>query len=601
MMEHDNGNMEKRRHIWIQLVNSYGPWNKARAMDESFCLWTRGYVFINGQYYSGQALVQHILDCLVEVPTEAHISILKNLTPQLNGAWALVYETDNVVLAAVDRFRSLPLFYAMRNNRVFISDNAGKILKCLNHAELDDICATEFLVTGYVTGKETLYKELYQIRAGEILEVKILKDTFNQISTCQYYRFITSNYFQADKQELEEELSKLLHQIFSRYVIALKGKTPVIPLSGGLDSRLIAAMFKKCGVENVICFSYGRHGNAEAEASRAVAKTLGYKWLFCPYDSWYDWFRSEQYRSYIEYASGLSSISHEQDWPATMKLSHEILDDDVVFVPGHSLDLLAGSQIPSELFHAKEEIRYETLVYEAVLFYNYKLWPWYKACPKLKDLFVGRIKDRLPDFPNHDKSEAIKAYETWFIEGKIAKFILNSMRVYEYFNCQWMLPGWDYELVDFFSKIKLDFRYKKRLYRSTLLNRIFTSQLGDLARIPVFGMPLLETEDKRKEKGGHVGLPHFVYQILRRPIPDSIVDVHRSFKNRRNDYLALYEIFMEKGLRSTKLEDLIPPSMINRLPLSVRRILQANRKRPVAALSINGLHAAFHLALLVDR
>jgi asparagine synthase (glutamine-hydrolysing) len=363
-------------------------------------------------------------------------------------------------------------------------------------------------------------------------------------------------------------------------------------------------MFKKCGIENAICFSYGKQGNTEAEISRSVAKALGYKWLFCPYDSWYNWFRGEQYSSYIEYASGLSSISHEQDWPATKKILDDISDtnkEDMVFVPGHSADFLAGSHIPDELLFANENTRmYDALIVEAILSHHYNQWYWRSVCPHLKDSFSERIREILSVYPPiEDKSQAIGAFETWDFESRQARFIVNSVRVYEFWGCKWMLPLWDNELTDFFSKIKLELRIRKTLYRSTLLKHIFTNQLKELAEIPISGLPLLESDTERNKKSTHSSLLNSVYPTFRKFIPDFIVNSHRASINLQNDSMNLYDIYTERGTGTTKLEDIIPLSVIDRMPTSVKKILRRNRKRPTTALSINGLHAAYHIALLL--
>ena len=581
--------MENHKKILIKLVNHYAPWGELLAVDGSYRLWMRGYVFIDEQYYSGEALVRYVSDCLNKASPEDRISTLKNLIPQLNGGWALVYETDSVVLAAVDRLRSIPLFYAMENCKVFLSDDAREVLKCLSKAEMDDICAAEFLVTGYVTGKDTLYKGLYQIQPGEILKIGIPKDTSLQISTHRYYRFIFGNYFEADEQELEEELSKLWHQIFSRYATALKGKTPVIPLSGGLDSRLIVTMLKKCGVENVICFSYGRPGNDEAETSQTVAKALGYKWLFCPYDesSWYKWFREEQMCSYIDYASNYSSSVHLQDWPATRKILNDVSHNDLVFIPGHTFDLLAGGHIPDELFKAKENTMYDMLVPEAVLLHHYNLWQWYKACPHFKDLFVRRIREALPTFSDMDKSEAIGAYETWDVENRQAKYIINSVRVYEFFDCNWMLPWWDYELMDFFLRVKVDLRHQKKLYRNTLIRKIFVGDLSKLAEILVVGLPLLSSGT---QKAKHQPLCSFVYRGLKKIVPDFFRD--RYYRN--SDSLALYGRYDDAQV-GTKLSHFL--GSLNVMPDSVKKVLAPNLNKKVLACSTGGVNTAYYIKL----
>lgn len=603
--------MEQKRRISINCANEHTTWDEVKR--NSYSLRMRGYAFIDEQYYSGDALVRYISDHLEEVSAEERVSILKDLIPRLNGCWALVYEADEDVLAAVDRLRSIPLFYAVENGKFFLSDNAKDVLKCLKNAELDDICAAEFLVAGYVTGKDTLYKGLYQIQPGEILEVKLSKDAAPGIATHRYYRFTLGRFLGADEHELEDELSKLLHRMFSRYAIALKGKTPIIPLSGGWDSRLIAAMFKKCGVENAICFSYGRRGNAEAEASRAVAQALGYKWLFCPYDemSWYNWFREQRLSEYMKYCHNFSSVSTIRDWPAIREITNETSANDVVFVPGLSLGFIAGSQVPDKLYYAEENSGYDMLVPEVVLSRHYGLWPWRKFCPHLKDSFIERIRDVLPEFSDKDKIGAIGCYETWEGENRQARYIVNSARIYDFFNCQWMLPCADIELMDFFSQVRPDLRFNKNLYRSTLIHRIFPNGLSHLSEIPVVGLPLPGYKIQRAESCRYI-LCRSLYRVLKRLIPlDYVNNTYSCWENvtnHLNDYLARAGVWLPiKGKRELSYFRASRRKLTNcfsirldQLPQSVREIVKPSIHKPVLSNSIVGLNGFYCLMLVVS-
>jgi len=596
----------------MNYANEQTTWDEVKR--NSYSLRMRGYAFIDDQYYSEDSLVRYVSDHLEKVSAEERVSFLKDLIPQLSGCWALIYETDSNVLAAVDRLRSIPLFYAVDNGKFFLSDNAKKVLKCLNNAELDDICAAEFLVTGYVTGKDTLYKGLYQIQPGEILEVKISKDASPRISTHRYYRFTYGNFFEADDLELEEELSKLWLRMFSRYAIALKGKTPIIPLSGGWDSRLIVAMLKKCGVENVICFSYGRRGNAEAEASRAVAQALGYKWLFYPYDEmfWFNWFREGRMIEHMRCGHNYSSVFNIDDLPAIREITNETSANDVVFVPGFSLGFIAGSQVPDKLYYAEENSGFDMLVPEVVLSRHYWLWSWRKACPHLKDSFVERIRELLPEFSDNDKVGAIGSYETWEGENRQARHIVNSVRVYDLFNCQWMLPCADIELMDFFLRVRPDLRFKKRLYRSTLIHKVFSDALSNLSRIPVVGLPLPGHVIKRDENYRYL-LFRSCYRRLKRLMPldhfKDFCDCWGNIRSQRNDRFARSGrwIYADKERKlcyfrafRTKLRDCFSTNL-DQLPPSVRGIVKPSIDKPVLSNTVVGLNALYCLTLVISE
>ena len=64
-----------------------------------------------------------------------------------------------------------------------------------------------------------------------------------------------------------------------------------------------------------------------------------------------------------------------------------------------------------------------------------------------------------------------------------AKFIVNSVRVYEFFGYAWRIPLWDRELIDFFLKVPLKYRMRyddNYLYIQYAKNVLFTDNLKKL-------------------------------------------------------------------------------------------------------------------------
>jgi len=592
--------MQKKQRIIVNLIGEYQQWQKVTIPD-SYTICVRGYAFIGDQYYPDKALAHYLSDCIRNSLPDTRVKVLEELIPKLNGCWALVYSADNYVLASVDRVRSIPLFYAMENDGIIISDDAKEVLKSMSNAELDDTCVAEFFVTRYVTGKDTLYKGLYQIQPGEILKAKVTEKGL-EINTERYFRYIFGNYFESSEEELENELSDLLHRAFARYANALKGKTPVIPVSGGWDSRLLAAMLKRCGVDNAICFSYGRTGNPESEASRAVAKALGYKWLFCPYDeaSWYKWYHEEQWHVYMDYASNFSSIAHIQDWPAVGQLLNSELhniENDKVFMPGLCFDMLADIHlIPKPLLLSGMDKGYKTLLPKSVLSVHYTLWDWRKKCPELENPFLNRINEILPEFSDENKSSALRAYETWFFEARPCKFVINSVRAYEFFNSQWLLPWWDYEIVDFFLRVKLESRVERKLVGNILLHKIYVGEMSALADIPFVGLQL-PNSDNQVGRANILRLKSILYESLKKVTPNFVRDKYGYLLN--NDYNAFYGIVVGIEKRK-KTRDIICDDDA-RLPDFIKSILYSHKNVPIKSISINGFVALDHIRHIIAK
>jgi asparagine synthase (glutamine-hydrolysing) len=153
-----------------------------------------------------------------------------------------------------------------------------------------------------------------------------------------------------------------------------------VPLSAGLDSRLVACALKELGVENVTCFSYGRHGNFEAEGARRVAAKLGYEWIFVEHTPRQQaaTFASEECRAFEAFADPLNAIPFHQDFFAVGSLRADgRIPGGTVIVNGQSGDYIAGNHIPPSLCAVTgdmtDDARWEWITV-ALMNKHYDLW-----------------------------------------------------------------------------------------------------------------------------------------------------------------------------------------------------------------------------------
>ncbi|MBN1552549.1 hypothetical protein JW979_13825, partial [bacterium] len=56
------------------------------------------------------------------------------------------------------------------------------------------------------------------------------------------------------------------------------------------------------------------------------------------------------------------------------------------------------------------------------------------------------------------------AFESWDISERQSKFIVNSLRVYEFFGYDWWIPFWDKEFMDYWCRIRPKNRLNQSLY-----------------------------------------------------------------------------------------------------------------------------------------
>lgn len=460
--------------IEISFHNHYYPWTKIDA--NAVTCWLKGTFFYKNKPLHGTDVFRLVSSALVN--SQLDHEAMKDLLLDLNGNFAIAIETPQYIFCAVDRVRSIPLFYSVMEGMALFSDDANYLRDRLNPPFNEKNCA-EFLVTGYVTGPDTLFDGISQLQAGEYL---VYDKRDSSLITHFYHRFWHGNYFSDSEKELLDRLDNVFVHVFQRLITSTKGLKIVVPLSGGLDSRIIVAMLKRLGVEDVICFSYGRKGNYEAKISKQVAEALGYRWYFVEYtnEKWYACARTDDMNAFYSYAGNLVSIPNIQDFLAIKELK-EIgkIPENAVFVPGHTGDMISGGHIPLD-YDQPQPYTFEKFL-EDTLKKHYSLWKWDEA--ELGPFFKDKIQKSVGNISVDDNESCANAIELFDFNERQAKYIVNAVRVYEFFGFQWRIPLWDSELIDFFLKIPFALRFKQVLYREYVAKKISESHFKILNNI----------------------------------------------------------------------------------------------------------------------
>ena len=428
------------------------PWSQHGATS------ARGLAFdLSGRMLSGSALAA-LFDGLAN--REAWLST----AAALNGCFAAVRVDNTEIRACVDRLRTYPLFVAHEGGDVLVSDDPALAAGSISDVHLDPLSFAEFRLTGYVTGASTLVQGLDQVRAGHCLFYAPRQDVAP--GQRKFYEFRHRDFFDDDSQHLTQSLVETHARVFRRLMRSAGDRQIVIPLSGGHDSRLIGVMLRDLGCRNILCYSYGVEGNWEARISRQVADYLGFRWKLVPYSSarWRTWSALPEFQRYFRAAGHFAAVPHFQDWPAIYELQRSgDLAKDAVFVPGHSGDFLAGSHIPLWFEHKARITRTELL--ESIFNAHYTLWDWPRdGRERLRNALIQRIDKVCGPVVDASPEEAADQFECWDCQERQAKFIVNSVRVYEFFGYEWRLPLFDSELMDFWSHVPLEKRVGRSLY-----------------------------------------------------------------------------------------------------------------------------------------
>ncbi|MFN8255230.1 MAG: asparagine synthase C-terminal domain-containing protein [Bacteroidales bacterium] len=416
-------------------------------------IWFKGFIF-NGNKLMDEDSV------FAELVQINDLKDFKNWLLKSNGCFSIVLKSEKGVFAAVDSIRSLPLFYKLAEGEIFITDNPINEDKFW-FDEISVEASIELETAAYVTGNKTLFKNIYQLQAGEFLffcQNKIVTEFYSGCDAIQ----ITNK----DFSSLMNQLQLFLNNSFHRLLISLKGRQAVIPLSGGYDSRLIALMLKKSGHRKIVSFTYGRKGNLELENSKKTADVLNIPWIFIDYNDTLTsgYLNDDTFKKYIHFAGKACSMFYMQDYFAVKYLhDNKLIESDAVFIPGHSGDFIAGSHLRENLSFTKDK----TIIKKAVFSATFKQNNYKKHRKLLEtsiDNFIINVKG---------KEYGYQIFEYWDLLERQAKFIVNSASVFDFFGYEFRLPYWDRELVDFFQTVPFEFKLYKKLYNQVLEQEYF--------------------------------------------------------------------------------------------------------------------------------
>jgi asparagine synthase (glutamine-hydrolysing) len=450
---------------------------KIQLADPRWKKETQHGVHLRGTAFSGDVICRRPEDVTAWLPkSEKGVQTWSDAVNKLNGFFALVCQTEGYVVAAVDRLRSIPLFYGQRDDGVVISDDAEWVRQEVGDQTMNPVARDEFQLTGYVTGKETLYSNVKQLQAGELIIVDRTAVSA-AVMVHRYFRFVHFEPDVGDEEVWRQGLDDHAVASVKRLIEYADGRQIVIPLSGGYDSRLVATLLVKLGYTKLLTFSYGIKGNKEAAYSQQVAQALGIAWHFVEYSNerWRDAWNTEQRREYQRWASGWTSLPHVQDWVAVRTLQAEgVIETNCVFSPGHTC-CRRNTGIPDGA-DANFVVNIDKLIEK--IFQRHYSRSVGKTGPKA---ILGFWKERiiaLTEVKNVlSKAEFASEFERWEWQERQAKFICNSVRVYEFFGCDWWLPLWDSELVKFSQRVPLRLRQGRRWYND-YIKQLYASQIG---------------------------------------------------------------------------------------------------------------------------
>lgn len=207
----------------------------------------RYHVVFNGEIYNYKDLAQtyNLTNLASTSDTEVLIHLLDRLGVEaaislLNGMFAIaVIDTKEDCLYLTRDFAGIkPLFYGVASEGVVMASQFDQIYKhtwFFETLKLEPEIVKEYFGFGYMQAPNTIYKSIFQIAPGELLQInrqgKTTKSTLVSFEKTQ------------KEEQVQRNLSAILQTAVSKQLVS---DVPIATfLSGGVDSPLISAYAKK--------------------------------------------------------------------------------------------------------------------------------------------------------------------------------------------------------------------------------------------------------------------------------------------------------------------------------------------------------------------
>jgi|SaaInlStandDraft_5_1057022.scaffolds.fasta_scaffold10511_2 asparagine synthase (glutamine-hydrolysing) len=404
------------------------------------------------------------------------ISIIdfKEIINRTMGHFAFVFYWGENVFASVDRICSVSIFYFHNKEHKLVSNSALSIKKSINldNDSLLENPALEIAMSGYTVGNKTLYKNIYQLTAGECLLM-----SNNKLKKSFYYTYSPWKINYRNKAQLTSQLTECFVKTFEDLIKSVDDRQIVVPLSAGRDSRLVVSALNFLGFKNVFCFSYGGYNNFESRASRSIAEKLGYPWEHVPLTrkSQKHFFTSKIFEEYCTETDTLASAPFVQDISAVGYLKEKnIISQDAVFVNGNTGDFISGGHIPLSLKRESFEFSNFNEVcqtsWDDFLNKHFSLWGILRSEDNdkyIKDALENLLLNReVPDIQDLDKMHGV--FECLEYLGRQSKYIVNMQRSYEFHDYNWRMPLWSNQMLDFWEGVPRIYKINQNLYKNVL-------------------------------------------------------------------------------------------------------------------------------------
>ena len=220
----------------------------------------------------------HWKDSLGHVAAELEttsVDALAQSARKQRGNWAAIVEAGGKIHLVTDAARSYPIHYAALGDTLHVSSRMEDFRGAVPYRR-NEQATREFLHSGWVLGSDTLIEGVSTVRSSTIHTF----DAPGSSAEHPYIDYVPSARLEESSADYLSRFASALRRSYLDLLEAAGDRQLIVPLSGGVDSRIQLAVLADVGAPHVATFTYGRPDSAEARVSKEIAKQAGRPWFF---------------------------------------------------------------------------------------------------------------------------------------------------------------------------------------------------------------------------------------------------------------------------------------------------------------------------------
>lgn len=378
------------------------------------------------------------------------------LPGEIDGHFNLVVFEERVRRLVImnDRAGIFPFYYQHCGDGFYFATNIKSVLvACGRGLELDSLSVAQLFYFGHLLGDRTLDASVKHLCQGSILAFD------KSVSIKRYW---DPHFTVSDKERTRARIARC-NSIMKNAVIKKFGsRTGVgLGLSGGLDSRMVAAAAESANVD-IKTFTVGEEDTNDFKYGREVARKLGYRHSsinaktssinsFIPFICW-------QIEGSISLEGCLSPLYHSQ-----------LISDGVRYKAGGACgDVLSGSHIkpyallPINKTRLIDKALSQKRIIDKGLLDRTFSGGFHKA-------YHGQLKKSFYDsFSDIREDSFYKDCDIWDFKNRQGRYIFSANQVDRYYFVN-IEPFLDKDVMEFWFSVPTRLRFFQSLYKKAIL------------------------------------------------------------------------------------------------------------------------------------